>query len=139
MFAGMSFTVFDAVATVANNINRSVQMEFTQIVNTYLTRALVHGALQQKEMKSHICPIVKTNLVIALHAQSLQFCKLINTTAYHLGRQEPSSPVSYCAPRQDLLKLAQPGRTVYLGSVDDVDQNCSHPMLMMHQVHKTKE
>ena len=29
MFAGMSFTVFDAVATVANNINRSVQMEFT--------------------------------------------------------------------------------------------------------------
>ena len=24
MFAGMTFTVFDAVATVANNINRSV-------------------------------------------------------------------------------------------------------------------
>ena len=34
----------------------------------------------------------QTNLVIALYALSLLFCKFINTTAYHLGRSEPSPP-----------------------------------------------
>ena len=43
-------------------------------------------------------PNCQTNLVIALHAPSLLFWHFINTTAYHLGRYEPSSPVSCCAP-----------------------------------------
>ena len=33
----------------------------------------------------------KINLVIALHALSLLFWHFLNTTAYHLGRHEPSS------------------------------------------------
>ena len=40
----------------------------------------------------------QTNLVIALYTLSLLFCKFINTTAYHLGRYEPSSPISCRAP-----------------------------------------
>ena len=40
----------------------------------------------------------QTNLVIALYALSLLFCKFINTTAYHLGRYKPSSPISCHAP-----------------------------------------
>ena len=39
------------------------------------------------------------NLVIALYTLSLLFCKFINTTAYHLGRYEPSSPISCHAPQ----------------------------------------
>ena len=39
-------------------------------------------------------PNCQTNLVIALYTLSLLFCKFINTTAYHLGRIKPSSPVS---------------------------------------------
>ena len=37
-------------------------------------------------------PSCQTNLVIALDAVSLLFCIIINTTAYHLGRYEPSPP-----------------------------------------------
>ena len=40
-------------------------------------------------------PNCQTNLVITLHVLSWHF---INTTAYHLGRYEPSSPVSCRAP-----------------------------------------
>ena len=40
-----------------------------------------------------------TNLFIALYTHSLLFCKVINTTAYYLGRYKPSSPVSCRAPR----------------------------------------
>ena len=40
----------------------------------------------------------QTNLVIALYTLSLLFCKFINTTGYHLGRCEPSSPVSCRTP-----------------------------------------
>ena len=43
--------------------------------------------------------ISQTNLVIFLHALSLLFWHFINITAYHFGRYEPSSPVSYHAPR----------------------------------------
>ena len=39
----------------------------------------------------------ETNLVIALYTPSLLFCKFINTTAYHLGRYEPSSPKLLCS------------------------------------------
>ena len=42
-------------------------------------------------------PNCQTNLVITLHAPSLLFWHFIITTAYHLGRYEPSSPVSCCA------------------------------------------
>ena len=44
-------------------------------------------------------PNCQTNLVIAIYTLYLFFCKLINTTAYYLGRYEPSSPVSCHAPR----------------------------------------
>ena len=44
-------------------------------------------------------PNCQTNLVIDLDALSLLFCIFMNTTAYHLGRDEPSSPVSCHAPR----------------------------------------
>ena len=44
----------------------------------------------------------QTNLVIALDALSLLFCKFINTTAYHLGRYKPSYPVSCPAPSHTL-------------------------------------
>ena len=43
-------------------------------------------------------PNCQTNLVFALYTLSLLFCKFINTTACHLGRYEPSSPVSCLAP-----------------------------------------
>ena len=43
-------------------------------------------------------PNCQANLVIALHALSILFWHFINTTAYHLGRNEPSSPFSCCAP-----------------------------------------
>ena len=39
-------------------------------------------------------PNCQSNFVIALYILSLLFFKLINTTAYHLGRFKPSSPVS---------------------------------------------
>ena len=52
-------------------------------------------------------PDHQTYLVIALYTLSLLFCKLINTTAYHLGRYEPSSPVSCCAPRLHLWNILQ--------------------------------
>ena len=44
-------------------------------------------------------PNCQTNLVISLHTLSLLFCKFIKTTAYHLGRYQPSSPVSCHAPQ----------------------------------------
>ena len=37
-------------------------------------------------------PNYQTTLVIALEALFLLFCIFINTTAYHLGRYEPSPP-----------------------------------------------
>ena len=37
-------------------------------------------------------PNCQTTLDIALDALSLLFCIFINTTAYHLGRYEPSPP-----------------------------------------------
>ena len=40
---------------------------------------------------SHL-PNCQTTLVIALDALFLLFCIFINTTAYHLGRYEPSPP-----------------------------------------------
>ena len=43
-------------------------------------------------------PNCQTNLVFALLALSLLLWHLINTTACHLGRYEPSSPVSCRAP-----------------------------------------
>ena len=47
---------------------------------------IIHGALQQKEMKA------QTTLVIALDALTILFCIFTNTTAYHLGRYEPAPP-----------------------------------------------
>ena len=44
----------------------------------------------------------QTNLVIVLFTLSLLFWKFINTTAYHLGRYEPSSPISCRAPRTSI-------------------------------------
>ena len=55
------------------------------------------------------------NLVIALDALSLLFCIFINTTAYHLGRYEPSSPISCRAP-QIIPKKPASVRLVYLAS-----------------------
>ena len=43
-------------------------------------------------------PNCQTNLVIDLYTLSLLFCKFIYTTAHHLGRYKPSSPVSCRAP-----------------------------------------
>ena len=37
-------------------------------------------------------PNCQTTLVIALDALSLLFCIFVNSTAYHLGRHEPSPP-----------------------------------------------
>ena len=43
----------------------------------------------------------QTNLVIALYTL---FCKFINTTAYHLGRYEPSPPSTKELHGQDIEK-----------------------------------
>ena len=48
-------------------------------------------------------PNCQTNLVIALYALSLLFCKFINTTANHLGRYDPSSPVDHCIKTATLI------------------------------------
>ena len=39
-------------------------------------------------------PICQTNFAIVLRALSLVFWNFINTTSYHLGRYEPSSPTT---------------------------------------------
>ena len=44
-------------------------------------------------------PNHQTDLVIAPYSLSLLFCKFINIIAYHLGRYEPSSPISCRAPQ----------------------------------------
>ena len=46
-----------------------------------------------EEGEGSYLPNHQTNLVIALCTLSLLFCKFINTTAYHLGRYKPSSPI----------------------------------------------
>ena len=60
-------------------------------------------------------PNCQANLVIALFTLSLLFCKFINTTAYHLGRQKPSPPstkelhdvtLSFSFPVSQLTPLA---------------------------------
>ena len=50
-------------------------------------------------------PNCQTNLVIALNTLFLLFYKFINITAYHLGRYEPSFPVSCHAPWHSLFKI----------------------------------
>ena len=57
-------------------------------------------------------PNCQTNLVIAPYTLSLLFCKFINTTAYHLSRYNPSSPLSCRAPRSTQLKAVQKGTKV---------------------------
>ena len=42
-----------------------------------------------------------TNLAITLYTLSLLFCKFINTTAYHLGWNESSSPVRCHTPQRN--------------------------------------
>ena len=54
-------------------------------------------------------PNCQTNLLIALHAPSLLFWHFINTTAYHLGRYEASSPGSCRAPPTELFNAASLG------------------------------
>ena len=49
------------------------------------------GSLVEEGEGSYL-PNCQTNLVIALCTLSLLFSKFINTTAYHLGRYEPSYP-----------------------------------------------
>ena len=44
-------------------------------------------------------PNCNSNLVITLHELSLLFCNFINTSAYRLGRYEPSCTISCCAPQ----------------------------------------
>ena len=53
---------------------------------TFAWSSLVEGG------KGSYLPNCQTTLVIALDALSLLFCIFINTTAYHLGRYEPSPP-----------------------------------------------
>ena len=61
-----------------------------QVCRTFTLFAFNQGA----RVEGLYLPNFKTKLVIALYTLSLLFCKLMNTTAYHLGRYEPSSPIS---------------------------------------------
>ena len=72
-------------------------------------------------------PNCQTNLVIALHAVSLLFCKVINTAAYHLGRYMPSSPVSCCTPH-----------IVYLASVR-LNEQISPKFIKIYQLYVTSQ
>ena len=63
-------------------------------------------------------PNCKTNFVIALYTLSLLLFKFINTTAYHLGRFKPSSPVSCHAPR--LIWKIQIGRAIWSSKHSDI-------------------
>jgi hypothetical protein len=47
MFAGMTFTIFDAVATVANNINRFVGVVMTSLI-IVVYETLIHVILLLK-------------------------------------------------------------------------------------------
>ena len=53
-------------------------------------------------------PNCQTNLVIALCALPLLFCKFINTTAYHLGRYKLLSPIGCRAPRLSHTVILSP-------------------------------
>ena len=55
-------------------------------------------------------PNCQTNLVIALDALSHLYCIFINRTAYHLGRYEPSSPISCRALRKRSQYTCAQGR-----------------------------
>ena len=44
-------------------------------------------------------PNCQSNLVIAIHALPQLFYNFIHTTAYHLGRYEPSPPIICCTLR----------------------------------------
>ena len=57
----------------------------------------------------------QTNLVIDLHVLSLLFCNFINSTAYHLGKYEPSSPSMYMAIL--LPSVSVRAQWVYLGTL----------------------
>ena len=68
----------------------------TYLIGTSLWSELTHhpwSSLVERGEGSYL-PNCKTNLVIALYTLPLLFCKLLNTTAYHLGRYEPSSLLS---------------------------------------------
>ena len=58
-------------------------------------------------VKGLYLPNCQSNFVIALYILSLLFFKLINTTAYHLGRYKPSSPVSCRTPRPEDARNVQ--------------------------------
>ena len=56
------------------------------------------GSLQQKEMKAHICPIVK-QIWLLFFMYYLQFLAFHKHSSLPLGRYEPSSPVICCTPQ----------------------------------------
>ena len=64
--------------------------------NTFVVRRRKEAHLRRNPWTSVVegdegsyLPNCQTNLLIALYKLSLLFCKLINTTAYKLGRHEP--------------------------------------------------
>ena len=69
---------------------------WAQLKNIQTWSSLVEGG------KGSYLPNCQTTLVIALDALFLLFFIFINTTAYHLGRYEPSPPST-----QELHELAQ--------------------------------
>ena len=71
--------------------------KFFLFVSLYPWSSLVEGG------EGLYLPNCQTILVIASCTLSLLFCKFTNTTAYHLGRYEPSSPISCHAPRSIFL------------------------------------
>ena len=74
--------------------------EWTFLIITKLRQRMVKSCSSLVEGgEGSNLPNCQTNLVMALFTLSLLFCKFINTTAYHLGRYEPSSPSSCHALR----------------------------------------
>ena len=75
-------------------------------MNVKLWSSLVEGG------EGLYLPNYQTYLVIALDALSLLFCIFINTTAYHLGRYEPSPPSTKELHGQTYMEYCYVGRYV---------------------------
>ena len=84
-----------AAAAALANLQRHTTTTATTTTVTqklYTWSSLVEGG------EGSNLPNCRTNLVIVIYTLYLLFCKFINTTAYNLGRYEPSSPISCRAP-----------------------------------------
>ena len=105
----------------SNSVHRSLSilptLSLTHSLSTSDASPRGPWSSSEEEGEGLYLPNCQTNFIIALYRLSLLFYKFINTTAYHLGRYKPSSPVSCHAPCMDTKILLQSPLSFRLGQV----------------------